>query len=131
MGHVGTVATVPTRNDELLVRAFAELADSLVDNFDVVDLLTMLADRCVVVVDVAAAGLMLASAGGELRVLASSSEAMRVLEVFEAQAEFRGPADRRAHRSRRTSIPAAPRWPPDVRGRRCQPGRARTGRRGR
>lgn len=73
--------------DDLLVRTFVELADNLVDDFDVVELLTMLAHRCVDVVDVAAAGLMLASAGGELRVLASSSEAMRVLEVFEAQAD--------------------------------------------
>ncbi len=71
----------------LLARAFVELADSLVDNFDVVDLLTRLADRCVDIMDVAAAGLMLASAGGELRVIASSSEAMRVLELFETQAD--------------------------------------------
>ena len=73
--------------EALLARAFVELADSLVDNFDVVDLLTRLADRCVEIVDVAAAGLMLGSAGGELRVIASSSEAMRVLELFEIQAD--------------------------------------------
>ncbi len=73
--------------DALLTRTLVELADSLVEDFDVVDLLTLLADRCVEVVDVAAAGLMLASADGELRVLASSSEAMRVLELFEAQAD--------------------------------------------
>lgn len=73
--------------EALLARTLVELADSLVDNFDVVDLLTLLADRCVAVVDVAAAGLMLASADGELRVLASSSEAMRVLELFETQSD--------------------------------------------
>jgi len=73
--------------EALLTRTLVELADSLVEDFDVVDLLTLVADRCVEVVDVAAAGLMLASADGELRVLASSSEAMRVLEVFEGQAE--------------------------------------------
>ncbi len=71
----------------LLARTLVELADSLVDSFDVVDLLTRLADRCVEIVDVAAAGLMLASAGGDLRVIASSSEAMRVLELFETQAD--------------------------------------------
>jgi len=70
----------------LIARTFVEMADSLVDDFDVVDLLTRLADRCVEVFDVAAAGLMLAS-DGELRVLASSSEAMRVLELFEVQAD--------------------------------------------
>ena len=47
----------------------------------------MLADRCVDVVDEAAAGIMLASADGELRLLTSSSEAVRVLELFEAQAD--------------------------------------------
>ena len=73
--------------EALLTRTLVELADSLVEDFDVVDLLTLLADRCVEVLDVAAAGLMLASADGELRVLASSSEAMRVLELFEAQAD--------------------------------------------
>ena len=73
--------------EALLTRTLVELADNLVEDFDVVDLLTLLADRCVEIVDVAAAGLMLASADGELRVVASSSEAMRVLEVFEAQAD--------------------------------------------
>jgi GAF domain-containing protein len=65
-----------------------ELADTLVEDFDVVELLTRLADRCVEVLDVAAAGLMLAGpGGGNLRVVASSSDAMRMLELFELQAE--------------------------------------------
>ena len=69
-----------------LVKTFVELADTLVDDFDVVELLTLLADRCVEVLDVTAAGLMLAT-DGELRVIASSSDAMRVLELFELQSE--------------------------------------------
>jgi hypothetical protein len=51
----------------------------------VVELLTMLADRCVDVLDVDAAGLMLVAPDGDLRVMASSSETMRVLELFELQ----------------------------------------------
>ena len=51
------------------------------------ELLTLLADRCVEVLDVAAAGLMLAGPDGDLRVMASSSEAMRVLELFELQSK--------------------------------------------
>ena len=73
--------------ETLLAKTLVELADTLVADFDVVDLLTRLADRCVDVLDVGAAGLMLAAPDGGLRVMASSSEAMRVLELFELQAE--------------------------------------------
>lgn len=73
--------------EALLVRTLVELADTMVDDFDIVELLTLLTDRCVEVLDVAAAGLMLAFPGGDLRVMASSSDAMRLLELFELQAE--------------------------------------------
>jgi GAF domain-containing protein len=72
--------------EAILVRTLVELADTLVADFDVVELLTRLVDRCVQVLDVSAAGLMLAAPEGDLRVMASSSEAMRVLELFELQA---------------------------------------------
>jgi GAF domain-containing protein len=71
----------------MLARTFVELIDTLVADFDVVETLTLLADRCVDVFDVGAAGLMLRSPEGELRVMASSSEAMRLLELFELQSE--------------------------------------------
>jgi GAF domain-containing protein len=64
-----------------------ELADNLVSDFDVTELLTVLTDRCVDVLDVAAAGIMLASPAGDLRVMASSSEEMRLLELFELQSQ--------------------------------------------
>ena len=70
-----------------LARTFVELADTLVADFDVVELLTMLTDRCVEVLGVGAAGIMLAAPGSGLRVMASSSETMRVLELFELQAQ--------------------------------------------
>jgi len=73
--------------EALLARTLVELADTLVDDFDVIELLTLLTDRCVDVLDVAAAGLMLVAPEGDLRVMASSSEAMRVLELFELQAQ--------------------------------------------
>jgi GAF domain-containing protein len=75
------IAGAPVITDaDLLIRTLVELADNLVDDFDVVDLLTLLADRCVEVLDVAATGVMLAAPSGALQVVASSSEAMRVLE---------------------------------------------------
>ena len=70
-----------------LVRSLVELADTLVDDFDVVEMLTRLTDRCVTVLGVSAAGVMLASPSGDLRLVASSSEAMRVLELFELQTQ--------------------------------------------
>jgi GAF domain-containing protein len=73
--------------EALLARTLVELADTLVDDFDVVELLTLLTDRCVEVLDVSAAGLMLAAPEGDLRVVASSSEEMRLVELFELQSE--------------------------------------------
>ena len=97
-----------------VVQSLVDLADTLVADYDVVDLLTGLADRCVRVLGVDAAGVMLASATGELRLVASSSEAMRVLELFELQAS-EGPCldafrtgEAVAHESLR---PGSGRWP--------------------
>ena len=73
--------------ETLLLNTLVGLADTLVDDFDIVDLLTLLSDRCVEALDVDAAGIMLASPSGGLQVIASTSETMRVLELLEQQAE--------------------------------------------
>jgi GAF domain-containing protein len=73
------------RRETVLARTMVELADNLVDDFDVVELLTTLVDRCVEVLDVDAAGIMLAAPDGELSLMTSSSEAMRLVELFELQ----------------------------------------------
>ena len=75
-----------TREAEV-VRSLVEMADTLVDDFDIIDLLTGLTHRCVQLLEVSAAGVMLASPTGGLALVASSSEAMRLLELFELQAE--------------------------------------------
>jgi GAF domain-containing protein len=77
----------PMTREAVLTRTLVSLADNLVGDFDVIDILTLLSDRCVEVLEVEAAGVMLATPDGKLRVMASSSEAMRILEVFEIQAE--------------------------------------------
>jgi transcriptional regulator with GAF, ATPase, and Fis domain len=73
--------------EQLLAETFVELADTLVADFDVVDFLHGLADRCVRLLEVDAAGLMLADQRGSLRVIASSSEQARLVELFQLQHE--------------------------------------------
>jgi transcriptional regulator with GAF, ATPase, and Fis domain len=62
-----------------------EMAEGLVSDLDVAYLLTGLAGYSVELLGVTASGVMLASPDGELRIMASSSESMHVLELFELQ----------------------------------------------
>jgi transcriptional regulator with GAF, ATPase, and Fis domain len=71
--------------EQMLAATFVELADTLVAGFDVVDFLHGLADRCVRLLDVDAAGLMLADQRGSLQVVASSSEQAHLTELFQLQ----------------------------------------------
>jgi GAF domain-containing protein len=71
--------------ESLLIATLVELADNLVDDFDVIEVLTMLCNRCVETIDVDAAGVMLLSPAGELQYVASSSESMRILELYQIQ----------------------------------------------
>src|SRR5437660_12392286 len=70
---------------ELLSETFVELTDTMVAGFDVIDFLHVLTDRSVQLLDVSAAGLLLADPRGELSVVAASSEAARLLELFQLQ----------------------------------------------
>jgi transcriptional regulator with GAF, ATPase, and Fis domain len=72
-------------DQELLSDTFVELTDTMVVGFDVIDFLHVLTDRSVQLLDVSAAGLLLADPRGELRVVAASSEAARLLELFQIQ----------------------------------------------
>ncbi len=71
--------------EALVADAFVELVNQLAIGFDVVDLLTVLTSRCVELLDAAAAGLLLADGQGHLRVMAASSEEIRLLELFQVQ----------------------------------------------
>lgn len=78
---------VATIREARMVAAFVEMADTLVADYDVVDVLHRLVEHTVALLDAAAAGLLLADQRGGLRVLASSSEAVRVLELLQLQAD--------------------------------------------
>lgn len=66
---------------------FVELADTLVAGFDVIDLLHTLCERCVELLDVDAAGVLLADERGALALAAASTEQARMLELFQLQEE--------------------------------------------
>jgi GAF domain-containing protein len=71
--------------EQLIASTFVELADTLVDDFDVIDFLHTLATRSVELLGANAAGIMLADQHGELKVMASSTEEARLLELYELQ----------------------------------------------
>ncbi|MCF2529260.1 GAF and ANTAR domain-containing protein [Yinghuangia soli] len=72
-------------DERLLLRTFVELADNLVADFDLIDFLRLLTDRCVGMLGVTAAGVLLADPQGDLRVMAASDERVRLLELFQLQ----------------------------------------------
>ena len=76
-----------TRRETRVLEAVVSLVDSLLDDFDVVDLLTDLTERCTQLLDIGSAGFLLADPLGRLRLLAATSEQARELELFQLQSE--------------------------------------------
>lgn len=68
-----------------LARAFVRVADTLADDFDIVEFLHGLSADSVEILGAEAAGVMLDDGRGGLRLVASSEERMRLLELLELQ----------------------------------------------
>lgn len=75
------------QREAAVLDAVVSLVDSLLVDFDVVDLLTELTERCAQLLDVAAAGFLLADPLGRLHLLAATTEQARELELFQLQAD--------------------------------------------
>ena len=77
-------AMTPSREHEI-IRSFVDLSNELVDDYDVVDMLSQLTTHCASLLDISSAGLLLADGHGVLHLMATSSERTHHLEVFQLQ----------------------------------------------
>ncbi|MFI6826278.1 GAF and ANTAR domain-containing protein [Kribbella sp. NPDC050241] len=64
---------------------FIELADTLVDDFDIIDFLDRLATRCSELLGVSACGILLVDHHGALNLVAASTEQARLVELTQLQ----------------------------------------------
>jgi hypothetical protein len=76
-----------TPRETRVLDAVVSLVDSLLDDFDVVELLTDLTERCAGLLDVSAAGLLLADPHQHLHLMAATTDRSRDLELFQLQAD--------------------------------------------
>lgn len=100
--------------EQLLSRAFVELADTLVDDYDIIDLLDRLVNHSVELLGADAAGILLADSQGTLRVVACSHEDAEVMELLQLQSD-QGPCVECFRTRAPVTVPdladAADRWP--------------------
>jgi GAF domain-containing protein len=88
--------------EQRIVETFVELADTMAADFDVIEFLHRVAERCVDLLDCSEAGLLLADPAGRLRVMASSSERSDALDLLQSQNE-EGPCFECFHRGQPVS----------------------------
>ena len=74
-----------TISPERLAEAFVEVADTLVDDFDLIDFLGLVTGHVAELSGTAAVGLLLADHRGHLQFMAASEESARLLELFAIQ----------------------------------------------
>lgn len=103
-----------TSRETKVLDAVVSLVDSLLADFDVMDLLTELTERCAQLVGVEATGFLLADPFDQLHVLAATTKQARELEVLQLQAQ-EGPCLECYGTGQPVSVPdlatMAKRWP--------------------
>ncbi|SDU91877.1 ANTAR domain-containing protein [Microlunatus sagamiharensis] len=70
-----------------VLSAVVTLVDNLLQDFDVVELLTDLTEQCATLLDVSSAGLLLADARGGLHLMAATSDHTEEIELLQLQAD--------------------------------------------
>jgi GAF domain-containing protein len=83
--YVGTEESVVMVSPERLADAFVDVADTLVDDFDLLDFLHNLTEHAAAISGASSVGLMLADPEGTLHFMAASSEAAEHLELYQIQ----------------------------------------------
>jgi transcriptional regulator with GAF, ATPase, and Fis domain len=81
------MTTSSAQRESRLLQAFVQMADTLVDDYDMVEVLHELVTHCVDLLHAPAASLLLTDQQGSLTVMASSTEQTRLLESFQLQAD--------------------------------------------
>ena len=101
-------------DERQVAEAFVEIADTLVDDFDLMEFLHRVSVRCAEVLGVSAAGVLLTDQRGALRVVAASTEETRLLELLQLQTDV-GPCPECFHTGRSIAVAdlsaASHRWP--------------------
>jgi GAF domain-containing protein len=85
------MTTPNSARESTLTAAFIDIVDTMVADYDLIDMAHRIVGHCVDLLDVAAAGLLLTDGQGNLGVLASSDEKTRLIELFQLQADHNGP----------------------------------------
>jgi GAF domain-containing protein len=97
-----------------LIETFVTLADTLVVGYDIVEMLHTLVESCADLFDASAAGILLADAGGELEVVASTNERSRLVELMQLRVSG-GPCFECVAIGKAIAVPdieqVGPRWP--------------------